>query len=90
MKKVLLNLLLIIVISTMVFSCTENTRAKTFGGTATIVLPKGEKLINATWKDTNLWYLTRKRSPSESIESYTFQESSSFGMVEGTVKIIEQ
>jgi len=65
-------------------SCTQNQRAKKFGGKAEITLPANQKLINATWKDDNLWYLTRPMSEADSAETYTFQEASSFGILEGT------
>jgi hypothetical protein len=81
MKKVLI---LLVVAFTMV-SCTQNTRAKSFGGTSTVELKEGRKLIEATWKEDNLWYLTRVRREGESIETYEFREESSFGMMNGTV-----
>lgn len=70
-------------------SCTENERAKSFGGTATINLPTGQKLVNVTWKDTQLWYLTRQMKPNDSAETYEFKEESNFGIIEGTVKLVE-
>ena len=60
------------------------------GGKATVRLPKGQKLVEATWKEVDLWYLTRDRREGEPIETFTFQESSSFGVIEGTVTFIEQ
>jgi len=57
-------------------SCTQNQMAKNFGGTATVNLPKGEKLINVTWKDKgDLWYLTRPMKNTDSAETYTFTQS---------------
>lgn len=73
----------------MLTSCTQNSRAKSFGGTAKITLPKGKKLVTATWKDSNLWYLTRDMKEGEVAESYEFHEESSFGMMEGTYIIKE-
>jgi hypothetical protein len=84
MKK-LLPILLIALFA----SCTENEKAKSYGGTAEITLPAGEKLINATWKDNDLWYLTRPMLPADSAVSYTFKEKSSFGYMEGTYIIHE-
>ena len=70
--------------------CTENARVKTFGATATIDLPAGQKLVNATWKEgNNLWYLTRPMRSDEKAETYRFQEKSSLGAVEGTFVLIE-
>ena len=71
------------------FSCTENSRARHFGGTETINLPSGQKLVNATWRETGLWYLTRPMKADERPETLNFREKSSFGMVEGTVVFIE-
>jgi hypothetical protein len=73
----------------MLTSCTQNSRAKSFGGTANITLPKGKKLVTATWKDANLWYLTRDMREGEVAETYEFHEESSFGMMEGTYIIKE-
>ena len=70
-------------------SCTENARVKNFGGEGTINLPQGRKLVNVTWKDTQLWYLTRQMKPDEVAETYLFQEESSWGVIEGTYNIVE-
>lgn len=86
MKKLFI---LAIIASLGLASCTENERAKRFGGTATINLPTGQKLVNVTWKDTQLWYLTRQMKPNDSAETYEFKEESSFGIIEGTVKLVE-
>lgn len=66
-------------------SCTQNVRAKSFGGTANVSLSAGQKLVTATWKDQELWYLTRPMRSDESPESYTLSEESSWGMIEGKV-----
>lgn len=85
MKK----LLLAIMMGVMVTSCTENDRVKTWGGEGTINLPKGQKLVNVTWKDTQIWYLTRPMDSNDVAETYQFQEESSWGVVEGTYNIVE-
>jgi hypothetical protein len=85
MKK----LFLAIVMGVMVTSCTENDRVKTWGGEGTINLPKGQKLVNVTWKDTQIWYLTRPMDSNDVAETYQFQEESSWGVMEGTYNIIE-
>jgi len=71
-------------------SCTQNQRAKKFGGKAEITLPANQKLINATWKDDNLWYLTRPMRDDETPETYTFSEESSWGVWEGVYIIRER
>ena len=85
MKKVFLAILM----GVMVTSCTENERVKSFGGEGTINLPKGRKLVTVTWKESQVWYLTRPMNSADSAETYQFQEESSWGVVEGTYNIIE-
>jgi len=63
--------------------------AKRFGGSITVDLPKGEKLVNVTWKDSSLWYLTRPMTKNDKVETYKFKEDSNFGILEGTVTIKE-
>lgn len=70
-------------------SCTENERARNFGGKETINLSAGSKLVNATWKGDDLWLLTKPMQPSEYAETYIFQEKSSYGLLEGSITIVE-
>lgn len=87
MKKVLGLLLLSAFLLT---GCTQNQRAKSFGGTAKVYLPEGKKLVEATWKGEELWYLMRDRREDEKPETYTFKEESSYGVMEGTVIFYEK
>lgn len=67
-------------------ACTEQQKTRAFGGKMIIDLPKGQKLVVATWKTgDNLWYLTRPMRPNETPEVYEFTESSSFGVLEDKV-----
>ena len=70
--------------------CTDNEKAKNFGGTQTVKLESGQKFVNATWKESSLWVLTRNRREDERVESFTFKEKSAFGLVEGKVVFEEQ
>lgn len=75
--------------------CTQQDRAREFGGTAKVEVPADQKFVNITWKTTgkgtaNLWILTRNRAHSDTKETYTFRESSSWGVLEGTVLIVEK
>lgn len=79
--------ILLVIIGLCLTGCHEATRS--FGGSMTIELPKGQKLEEITWKDANLWYLTRPMREDDIAETHTFQESSEFGVLEGTVTIIE-
>lgn len=80
----------ILIFSLLLASCTDNTRAKYYGGTAEVELPKDKKLISATWKDEQLWYLYTERSPSEAPKQSVLHEQSKFGLVEGKVVFIEK
>lgn len=86
MKKLLMTstwLLLLV-------SCTDNTMARKFGGTSDFDLDPGKKLVNITWKQDQLWVLTRDLRPGEPIESYEYKEHSSFGIIEGKILINEK
>jgi hypothetical protein len=85
MKKILAIALVAISLA----SCTENSRVKNWGGEGTINLPKGQKLITVTWKETQIWYLTRPMDSTDVAETYRFQEESSYGVMEGTYNFIE-
>lgn len=89
MKKFFAILVILAVVLILFGGCTEQQRAKQFGGSATIDLPPGKKLVVATWKDDNLWFLTRDMEMGEKAETYTFAESSSWGMMEGVITIKE-
>ena len=74
----------------LVTGCTENRRARLYGGTSTQELPLNSKLVTATWKQDNLWLLTRPMHTNDTAETYEFRESSSFGLMEGRVIIKER
>ena len=88
MKKSMVCLLLLTALLTV--GCTQNQRARKFGGTMTVNLPKNTKLVNATWKEGNdLWYLTRTMKEGEQPERLEFIEDSSVGMFNGKVVFVE-
>lgn len=80
---------IILIFTTFFISCTENQRAKNFGGSAKIELEPNQKLVTATWKDDDFWYLTRPMKESDSPEVYVFKEQSSFGIMSGEYSIFE-
>jgi hypothetical protein len=85
MKKMVLAIGIVI----MLGSCTENQRVKQWGGEGTINLPKGQKLVTVTWKDKQIWYLTRPMDSNDVAQTYTFKEESSYGVIEGSYNIFE-
>jgi hypothetical protein len=83
-------IMIIVVVSMYLLgSCTENRRAKTWGGTMRVELEKGQKLVHVTWKDSGLWYLTESMEEGYVPKTKTFQENSRFGVIEGKVLFIE-
>ena len=90
MKKLFIITIITVVATIFVLgSCTQNQRAKGFGGNAEMTLPKGQKLVTVTWKESNLWYLTRPMTDEDVAETYSFKEESSYGVWEGTYTIKE-
>ena len=78
MKKKILILIVLLLFA----GCTQNERTRVFGGTQNMTLNQGEKLINATWKDTDLWLLVELPDGSKE-----FREYSTYGMMNGKITI---
>ena len=89
MKKILITGIAAIIGITGLCGCTEQQMAKSYGGTTTIDLPSGRKLEEVTWKEDDLWILTRERKEGETIDTYYFNEDSSWDILEGTVILNE-
>lgn len=80
-NKIVKKLLFIALFAFMMVSCTENQRAKTFGGTTEYQIPNGETFVNATWKDDDLWIITK-----DTVTNLIYmRECSSWGIFNGTV-----
>ena len=72
---------MILVTMVVMSSCTENVRARHFGGTETLALKPNEKVLNVTWKDNEMWVCTQ-----DTITGVVyFREKSNWGVMEGTV-----
>lgn len=89
MKKILVSMIAGIVLAMcMLTGCQATTRS--FGGDMTLKLEPNQKLELITWKDDDsLWYLTRPMREDEEPETHVYQQSSEWGVFEGTVTIIE-
>lgn len=85
--KLIISIILIFDICIMLAGC--NPVARKMGGDMTIHLKPGEKLVNVTWKETSLWFLTRPMKAEDNVETYKFKEDSTWGVLEGTVTIVE-
>ena len=86
MKKILFALTLIILLFT---GCTENQMARRYGGTMTIKLEPGQRLMEATWRGNNLFYLTEPMDSDYEPKTKTFHEDYNFGVIESTVIFVE-
>lgn len=82
-------ILIILVIASCCFSCTENQRVKYWGSTATINLKENQRIISCSWKDEQLWYLYVEDSTIKPRTLY-YHEKSNYGNVEGTYKFVEK
>ena len=89
MKQVFGIFIVGVTLMTLLYGCTENTRARVYGGTQTIELESGKRLVNVTWKEGSaLWILTKEDTTKPT--TYRFEEKSNFGMMEGQVIIKEK
>lgn len=62
-------------------SCTENERARRFGGTEEVTLKPNEVVLNVTWKQNEMWICTK-----DTVSGVVyFREKSAWGVMEGTV-----
>ena len=64
--------------------------SRKLGGDTTIMLEKGERLVEATWKENSLWYLVEPMDSDYIPKTKVFKESSQFGVLEGNVIFVEQ
>lgn len=81
MKKIIA----VIIISLSLSSCTENYRARKFGGTTTINVERGKKVMMATWKEDDLFYMTEDMEEDYIPHNKELIESSSWGVIESKV-----
>ena len=88
MKKIYSVIALFVLMMTAV-SCTEQSMKRNFGGKMSIKLPKGERLLTATWKEADLFYLTEPMDSDYIPKNKKFVESSSFGVWESEITFIE-
>ena len=86
-KKVLAVVAIVSVLAFGITGCQNVT--KSWGGSTTLNLDPNEKLEEITWKDDDLWYLTRPMTEDDVAEIHKFKQSDNFGLFEGTVTIIE-
>lgn len=82
--------LLIAFAAIIMAGCTEKQMARSWGGSSRIELESGQRLVEVTWKDEDLWILTEPMDSNYQPRTRTFYEDSSWGLYEGKVTIIEK
>ena len=85
-----IRIIVFVILIALMNGCTEQDRARYFGGTSTVELEENKKLVNLTWKDGDLWILTKDMLPTDVAETYTFKEDSPYGVIEGLIIIKEK
>jgi len=88
MKKIMIALMAVVVAFALT-GCSQQNIAKNWGGTYTIDLPEGKELEVVTWKDSDLWILTKDRPDGEEPETHYYYEDSAYGLLEGEIIIHE-
>ena len=84
MKRVLLTGIIMMatgIVLLVLASCTDNERARRFGGTEQVELKPNEVVLNVTWKENEMWICTKDTTTN----TVYFREKSSWGVMEGTV-----
>lgn len=69
--------------------CTDNTMVRHYGFTKTVALPNGVELLQASWYEDGLWYLTAPMDSGYVPKNKTLTEMSKLGLIEGEVVFIE-
>jgi len=78
----------VVAVAAALLGC-EQYIARNLGGNLDFRLPCGQKLVTATWKVDDLWYMTRPIRAGEEPETVTFSVSTLLGMMEGKVTFYE-
>lgn len=85
MKKIFILLL----IAVLALVACDNYISRNLGGSTTIHLKPGERLVEVTWKENSIWYLTEPMDSDYIPKTKIFREDSNLGIAEGDVTFIE-
>ena len=83
------NFVAIVAAIIILCSCTKQMMTRNYGGSSEIKLEKGQRLVEMTWKNDNLWILTEPMDSDYVPKTKVFYENSIFGIWEGKIVIIE-
>ena len=89
MKKTKYITALLALLAIAMAGCTQNQRARQFGGSMTYELAPNRTLVTVTWEQDHLWILTRPMHSNEVAETYELDEKSSWGVMQGKIVIHE-
>jgi len=91
MKKLIsfMCLCLVMAMAISFSSCTENQRAKHWGGSMTINVKSGYKVTMATFKENDMWYMVEPMDEDYVPKDKMLIEDSNWGMIEGKVTFHE-
>ena len=92
MKRLGKMMMLMLLVVFMSVSCTQEQRAKNWGGSYDYELPVNQKLVDVTWKGDDTWVLYRDMRENEKAETYTYvqQKGKVFSLTgSGTIIFIE-
>ena len=79
-----------LMVAVLLLTSCENFAIRNFGGSQTIELEKGQRLVEITFKDNDLWILTEPMDSDYVPKTKTFYEDSNLGVMQGKITIIEQ
>lgn len=82
-------IMVVILLIFMGRSCSNQGMTKNWGGEMDMYLDPNRKLVEVTWKDDSIWYLTKPMTDDDIAEEYEFAESSVMGLLEGTLHVHE-
>lgn len=84
--------IIIFIISALIVlarACSQQSITRNWGGEMDMHLEPNRKLVEVTWKNDNIWYLTKPMTDDDIAEVYEFAESDAIGVFEGTLHIYE-
>lgn len=70
-------------------ACSAQSITKNWGGEMDVSLEPNQKLVEVTWKDDSMWFLTKEMTDVDIAENYKFYEKDVMGILEGCVNISE-
>ena len=78
-----------LMVAVLLLTSCENFSTRNFGGSQTIELEKGQRLVEITFKDNDLWILTEPMDSDYVPKTKTFYEDSNLGVMQGKITIVE-